>query len=102
MRKRKESTPDPDAEATRAVPAPIGMEAEDAARDRHTPVKVTVSSNPSWWAPVMVALMVVGLLWLVVYYLSNFKLPISALGGWNMGVGFVLIMAGFIMTTNWK
>lgn len=101
MSKRKKSDSEP--EETRAVPAPIGVDPDDTAfRDRHTPVKVKADANPTWWAPVMVALMVIGLLWLVVYYLSNFKYPIEALGGWNMGVGFVLIMAGFMMTTHWK
>lgn len=76
---------------------------EDAKRsDRHSPVKVDIGGNPRWWAPLMVGLMVVGLVWLVTYYLSNFSWPIKALGGWNMAIGFVLIMAGFMMTTRWK
>ena len=58
--------------------------------------------NPSWWVPVMLGLMVLGLIWLVVYYLSNFAWPIKSIGAWNMGIGFALIMIGFAMTTRWK
>ena len=58
--------------------------------------------NPSWWVPVMLGLMGLGLIWLVVYYLSNFAWPIKSIGAWNMGIGFALIMIGFAMTTRWK
>lgn len=86
----------------------------EALRRRTTPqpVKLDGGKNPKWWVPTMLSLMGAGLLWLVVYYLSttmepNAKgerptYPIPALENWNMAVGFVLIMAGFIMTTRWK
>ncbi len=59
--------------------------------------------TPRWWVPVMLGLMIAGLLWIVVFYLSGVaQLPVPALGAWNLGVGFALIIAGFAMTTRWR
>ncbi|ANC32029.1 cell division protein CrgA [Isoptericola dokdonensis] len=60
--------------------------------------------NPRWLVPTMLTLMLVGLAWIVTYYLTsqNLGLPIPALGNWNLVVGFVLIIAGFGLTTRWK
>ena len=58
--------------------------------------------NPPWFIPVMVTLMVVGLAWIVVTYLSQAAYPIPVIQQWNLGIGFVLILAGFGMTTRWR
>ena len=60
--------------------------------------------NPRWLAPVMLGLMLLGLAWIVVYYLTSscLGLPIPALNQWNLAVGFALIIAGFGLTTRWK
>ena len=45
----------------------------------------------------------VGLLWVVTYYISGAnQYPIPALGRWNLGVGFGLMLSGFLMTTRWR
>ncbi|NYJ76366.1 cell division protein CrgA [Allobranchiibius huperziae] len=78
--------------------------AEELAR-RTTAQKVRVSGgdNPVWWVPLMVGFMVLGLLWLVVTYLAQGDYPAPKVGTvWNLGIGFVLVMAGFLMTTRWK
>ena len=63
----------------------------------------TVAPNPRWYAPVMVGLMVVGLLWVATYYISGqHQWPVPAIGRWNLGAGFALMMAGFMMTTRWR
>lgn len=60
-------------------------------------------SNAPWFVPVMVGLMVVGLLWVATFYISGtHRFPIPAIGNWNLGVGFALMMAGFLMTTRWR
>lgn len=60
-------------------------------------------TNPPWYTPVMLGLMVVGLLWVVTYYVSGaHQFPVPSLGRWNLGVGFGFILAGFMMTTNWQ
>ncbi len=58
--------------------------------------------NPGWYAPVMVGLMVLGLIWIVVVYLSQGQYPVASLGNWNLAIGFGLIVVGFLMTTNWR
>lgn len=58
--------------------------------------------SATWWAPTMVALMVAGLAWVVVSYLSDYRYPIPAIGQWNLAAGFGLIMAGFLMTMKWR
>ena len=66
------------------------------------PASKAAEPNPTWWAPAFITLLVLGLLWIVVYYISEYKYPIASLGVWNLGVGFVLLMAGFIMTMRWR
>ena len=55
------------------------------------------------FVPVMLGLMVLGLIWVVTYYISGTnEYPVPALGRWNLGVGFGLMMSGFLMTTRWR
>lgn len=65
------------------------------------PAKVTAGNAP-WFVPVMLGLMIVGLLWVVVFYVSRQQYPVPSLGRWNLGVGFALMLAGFLMTTRWR
>jgi hypothetical protein len=60
--------------------------------------------NPRWLVPTMLGLMLLGLAWVVTFYLTSASLglPIPALGTWNLAVGFVLIIVGFGLTTRWK
>lgn len=58
--------------------------------------------NPRWYVPVMLGLMVLGLLWIVVFYLTGGEYPVKQWANWNLGAGFGLIIAGFLMTTNWR
>ncbi|MEU3346969.1 cell division protein CrgA [Streptomyces sp. NPDC006700] len=55
-----------------------------------------------WVAPVMLALFLVGLAWIVVFYVTDGSLPIEALGNVNIVVGFGFIAAGFAVSTQWK
>lgn len=58
--------------------------------------------NPSWFVPVMLGLMILGLVWVVTFYITQEQYPIQSWGRWNLGAGFALMMAGFAMTTRWK
>lgn len=61
------------------------------------------SGNPRWLVPTMLGLMLVGLAWIVLFYLSGgAQLPVPPLGAWNLAVGFAFIIAGFALTTRWK
>jgi hypothetical protein len=66
------------------------------------PKKDTPTSSPRWLAPLMVACFVLGLLWIVAYYIAPGMPVMSALGRWNMAIGFGLIMAGFGLSTKWR
>jgi hypothetical protein len=58
--------------------------------------------SPRWLVPAMVTFMVAGLLWVVVYYVTQTEYPIESLGNYNMLIGFGLIAIGFGMSTRWK
>jgi hypothetical protein len=58
--------------------------------------------NPIWFKPVMFGFMLVGLLWIIVYYVSQTSWPIPALGSWNILIGFGIMFIGFLMTTRWR
>ncbi|SDR94818.1 Uncharacterised protein family (UPF0233) [Paraoerskovia marina] len=60
--------------------------------------------NPPWLLPTMLTLMLVGLSWIVIFYLTSGKmdLPIPSIGQWNLAIGFAFIIAGFSLTTRWK
>ncbi len=60
------------------------------------------SPNPAWFKPVMFGFMIVGFLWVIVYYISQTTLPVPSLGAWNIVIGFGIMFVGFIMTTRWK
>jgi len=59
--------------------------------------------SPVWLAPMMLALFGIGVLWLVVFYISQGNMPlVSGLGNWNLAVGFGFIIAGFGLSTQWR
>ena len=58
--------------------------------------------SPRWLVPLMVGLFVLGLAWVVVYYITEAKYPIESIGPWNKGIGFGFIIAGFVLSTRWK
>jgi hypothetical protein len=75
----------------------------DAAVNR-TPVKVKGSPTPRWYLVIMLGLMILGLAWLVVYYLAGEQIPfMMALETWqNFAIGFGLAVVGLLMTMNWR
>ena len=77
-----------------------------------TPVKVKAGPSSTIYVSVMLGLMVLGLAWLVVYYLAATP---TAYGGegqvlhwmaelisWNFLIGFSLMVAGLLMTMRWR
>jgi hypothetical protein len=58
--------------------------------------------SPRWWVPTLLTLMLIGLIWIVVFYLSSSTLPVPDIGAWNLVIGFGLIIVGFGMTTRWR
>ncbi len=62
------------------------------------PIKV---ESPKWLVPVMLANFLIGLLWIVVFYISSTAYPIPGIGAWNMVVGFGFVGVGFSLATRW-
>lgn len=97
----------PDATDTDATPQALDPKAEararrKAEREQKKATREAMGGNKPWFLPTMLGLMIFGLLWVVVYYLSAGHYPVASWGNWNLGFGFGFIMAGFIMTTQWK
>jgi hypothetical protein len=87
MAKEKKTT----AKASRAT-SPV---AGDARTAENTP-------NPVWFKPVMFGFMLLGLAWIIVFYVSQSTYPVPALGSWNILIGFGIMFVGFLMTTRWR
>lgn len=65
----------------------------------------TMAPSPSWYPITMVVVLVLGLAYLVVYYLTNSGsgVPVMQdLGAWNFAVGFGVMMLGLIMAVRWR
>ena len=62
--------------------------------------------SPVWLAPLMLAMFGIGILWLVVFYLSGGDMAgipgISKLNNANLLVGFGFIVVGFGLSTQWR
>jgi hypothetical protein len=78
VRKRTVYTPPPQKSARRKVSAP-------------------------WVGPAIVVCLILGLTWIVAYYITNGSFPgMSVLGAWNLVVGFAFIIAGVTLSTRWR
>ena len=69
---------------------------------RAEPTSGEEAPNPVWFKPVMFGFMLVGLAWIIVFYVSQGRLPIADLGSWNILIGFGIAFVGFLMTTRWR
>lgn len=57
--------------------------------------------SPRWLAPTMLGCLIVGLIWIVTFYVSQEAWPIGALGAWNLVVGFAFLIGGVVLSTRW-
>ncbi|WKD56616.1 Cell division protein CrgA [Corynebacterium capitovis DSM 44611] len=68
-----------------------------------TPVKINTGGTPLWYKILMFGLMVLGLAWLIVFYVAGDKIPLMMdLGPWNYLVGFSGLVLGLLMTMGWR
>jgi hypothetical protein len=59
--------------------------------------------SPVWLVPTMLACLILGLVWIALYYVTNGGPSfLTSLGGWNLVCGFALIVVGVILATNWR
>lgn len=70
----------------------------------YTPPQRTAKAkvSPRWLVPAMLACLLIGLAWIALFYVTQGSLPISALGDWNLVVGFGFIIAGVVLSTKWR
>ena len=51
----------------------------------------------------MVGLLVIGLVWIVVYYVAGDKIPFMvSIGVWNFAIGFGAMVIGLVMSMRWR
>lgn len=68
-----------------------------------TPVKVKAGPSSVVYVTVMLALMLIGLAWLIVNYLAGQDISwMNDLGAWNFLIGFGFMVAGLVMTMRWR
>lgn len=66
-----------------------------------------LAPSPSWYPIVMAVVLLLGLAYMVVYYLTSSgtdpHIPIMAsLGAWNFAVGFGVMLLGLVMAVRWR
>ena len=112
-KKSSSSKQHPERSGNPAKSAKAREEESRAAANRvsRTPTRVKDTASPRWYAPTMVTLMVIGLLWVVTTYLFNglYPLPYFAkhhatdwLFNGNLYIGFLIMMSGFLGLLRWK
>ncbi|HEY0473975.1 MAG: hypothetical protein QOF10_6669 [Kribbellaceae bacterium] len=73
----------------------------DKVKVEKTPKKPRTTSRV-WVAPLMLACWLLGLAWLVVFYVAGTDIPVmNHLGNWNLLIGMGLIAVGFVISTQW-
>jgi uncharacterized RDD family membrane protein YckC len=59
--------------------------------------------SPVWVPALMLGLMIIGVAWLVVFYMVGNDMPVVGdLGNSNLLIGFGFIVAGFGLSTQWR
>lgn len=58
--------------------------------------------NARWFLPAMLTVLLIGLAWVVTFYVSQGAFPVEAWGNWNILAGFGILVAGLIMATRWR
>lgn len=56
-----------------------------------------------WVPPVFITVGLLGVIWLITYYVAGDKVPfLTSLGNWNILIGMGLMAAAFGLATLWK
>ncbi|MQA27460.1 MAG: cell division protein CrgA [Micromonosporaceae bacterium] len=77
---------------------------------RPTAVSSKKQPSPTWVPITAVVLIVLGIAWLVAYYLSNaffdmpgpLSEPLSGLGFWNLAIGFGALVGSLMVLSRWR
>ena len=75
------------------------LKAQRAARRE----RIKAPANRRWVPPVFIAVGMLGVAWLIVYYIAGQSVPyMSDLGNWNILIGMGAMAAAFGIATLWK
>jgi hypothetical protein len=89
------------AKTAKSVKPPRVKAAEKKAK-KTGPAPRKMPKQRRWVAPLMLACWLIGLAWLVVFYVAGNDIPyMRDLGNWNLLVGMGLIALGFVVSTQW-
>jgi hypothetical protein len=58
--------------------------------------------SPTWVPVLAVVLIVLGIGWLVTFYLTEGLFPVAAWGYWNLGVGFAALVLSLLVLSRWR
>ncbi|MBV9822291.1 MAG: cell division protein CrgA [Actinobacteria bacterium] len=59
--------------------------------------------SPPWYPVVMAAFLIIGLAYIVVYYMAAESIPfMNDLGSWNFAVGFGFLIVGLGLAVRWR
>jgi hypothetical protein len=59
--------------------------------------------SPPWYPVVMAAFLLIGLAYIVVYYMAAESIPfMNSLGSWNFAVGFGFLIVGLGLAVRWR
>jgi hypothetical protein len=67
-----------------------------------TPAGRQLAPSPTWYPIVMAALLIIGLAWIVTYYIAPSTPLVTDLGAWNFAVGFGIMLLGLVMAVRWR
>jgi uncharacterized RDD family membrane protein YckC len=74
-----------------------------------TPVKVKAGPSSVWFVAFFLALMLIGLAWLLVFQLGATGMDVPSaltwmanLGPWNYAIAFAFMITGLLLTMRWR
>lgn len=85
----------------------LGMSEKKPKAPKPVTARTEDQPNAAWFKPVMFGFMILGLVWIITYYVTSAQYPLGAgtpinLENWNILIGFGIAMVGFMMSTRWK
>lgn len=99
---RKKSEPKSAGRQATEAKAAQNAAAFRAARRKEKERARSAGETAPWVVPTFITLGLLGVLWLVVYYIASPYLPwMAELGVWNMAIGMGFIVAAFAVATQW-
>jgi Cell division protein CrgA len=69
---------------------------------RPTTTAAAKKPSPIWLPVTAVSLIVIGIVWLVVFYLSEQQYPVESWRYWNLAIGFGAMVSSLILLSRWR